>query len=376
MRLAVLNLTGGGMSGGHRKYLQGMIPRLVAAPEVTAILCATPTGLDAAAWLPTLSKVTYISCEPFRPFRHAPDNKLRKALDVFAPDLLFIPVERYIRYRDLPVVVMLQNMAPLTRVKTGAGLKEAFVGMARRYETRVALERSSGIIVPTGYVRDFLTERAGIPVARISTVYYGNDKPAGPVVQPAGFPFTAGDFIFTAGSMESYRGLEDLLAALPGLKETFPRIKLAIAGGSRPETDGYLLSLKASVDRLGLSGDVSWLGELSEGGLAWCYANCAAFALTSRMESFCFVALEALSAGCRVVSTRSACLPEVLSDAAEYYDAGDSIGLKWALAGVLGESQDVRSKASVRAMARAAQFDWDRAVAATLAVFRGALNLR
>jgi hypothetical protein len=42
MRLAVVNLTGGGFSGGYKKYLENMLPRLAEHSEVEALLCASP----------------------------------------------------------------------------------------------------------------------------------------------------------------------------------------------------------------------------------------------------------------------------------------------------------------------------------------------
>jgi len=369
MKVAILNLTGGGISGGHKKYLQNMLPLLAAAPEVEAVLCAAPASMAVQTWLPPIPKVSYAVCEPFRPFRHIPDSGLRAALDAFSPDLLFIPVERYINYRDLPVVVMLQNMAPLAHVKTGAGLKEVLIGMARRYETRVALRRAAQVIVPTQYVKHFLAKSEGIPAEKISAVHYGHNAPVPDVLPPAGFPFPGQEFILTAGSMEFYRGIEDLLCALPGIKEKRPGVKLAIAGGARPATEKYLSGLKKTAEKLGLSNDVAWLGNLPEAELSWCYANCAAFALTSRMESFCFVALEALSHGCALVSAESACLPEILGGAAEYYKAGDCSALELALFNAISLDPEKRKSKAAFSLERGTAFSWEKAVESTLQVF-------
>lgn len=371
MRLAILNLTGGGISGGHRKYLLNMLPRLAASSGIEHVLCASPAGMGSGDWLPALPKVSYAASEPFRPFRHVPDAALRAVLDSFKPDLLFLPVERYINYKNLPVVVMLQNMAPLAGVKTGSGLKERLVAVARRHETLVALERSAAVIVPTEYVKDFLAAKAGIPAEKITAIHYGQNPAAASARPPGSFPFKGGKFVFTAGSMEAYRGIEDLVRALPGLKEKYPGIKLAVAGGSRPATEGYLAGLKELAAELQVSAEIAWLGNLPEEELSWCYANCSAFALTSRMESFCFVALEAMGHGCNIVSTNSACLPEIFGDAALYYQPGDDKSLAGALFTVLSRTEAGRLAAA--AAARAASFSWDAAAAATLEVFKKAV---
>ena len=46
MRVAIINLTGGGMSGGYRNYLCNVVPRLAAHDDVDALLCATSDSVD------------------------------------------------------------------------------------------------------------------------------------------------------------------------------------------------------------------------------------------------------------------------------------------------------------------------------------------
>lgn len=373
MRLAIINLTGGGASGGLKKYLLNILPRLAASKEIQAILCASPDMLEAGSWLPHGPKISYVSCSPFIPFRHSPNPGLAVELDSFKPDLLFIPIERYVNYRGLPAVVMLHNMAPFSGVKTGRGLKERIINLARLHETKVALERSTEFIVPTEFVKDFLVKKTGSPAGKITAVHFGQNPVPGTARPPSSFP--AGDkFIFTAGSMEEYRGLEDLISALPLIKGSFPGIKLVVAGGARPATMAYLDGLKALAGKLGVSGEIVWPGNIPEEELSWLYSNSAAFVITSRMESFCFVALEALTHGCNIVSTDSACLPEIFGKAALYYKAGEDKALAAALSAVLSRTPAERRVSSSAAASRAAGFSWDKAAAATIEVLKKAVS--
>lgn len=370
MRIAILNLTGGGISGGNKKYLVNMLPRLAEASEVCSILFASPVDIREESRFGGHGKISFHHCSPYRPFMYRPDSALSSLLDSFAPDIIFVPVERYIDYKDVPVVVMVQNMAPLSGTKTGYGVREWVVSHVRRYETGVAIKRSSAVITPTETVRQVVLDAFSIPEDVVHAVPYGNTPIEVPCRSPESVFIPEGQFIFTAGSLEAYRGIEDLLEALPGIKAKFPGIKLLIAGGARPATSKYLDSLKKMAVRLGVSGDVFWLGSLPENALAWYYANCAAFVTTSRVESFCFIALEAISHGANCISTLSPCLPEVLADAAVYYPAGNVISLGEALSVVLGRTPAERAGASAKAAARAAQFTWDATVEKTLKVFK------
>ena len=67
MKIAIINLTGGGMSGGYKKYLRNVIPRMAINPDIESILCATPTSIDIQNWFNFLPKVKFITCKSFNP---------------------------------------------------------------------------------------------------------------------------------------------------------------------------------------------------------------------------------------------------------------------------------------------------------------------
>lgn len=50
MRIAIVNLTAGGMSGGYRKFLRNVIPRMAKHEDVEAILCASPDSIGVQDW--------------------------------------------------------------------------------------------------------------------------------------------------------------------------------------------------------------------------------------------------------------------------------------------------------------------------------------
>jgi len=373
MKLAVLNLTGGGASGGYKRYLSAILPSLAVSAEVEAILCAAPPALAVQAWLPPSPKIRFADCEPFRFLRHAPDAGLRKALDTFSPDLIFVPLERYINYKNVPVVTVLHNMAPLAGARTGSGLMSRIKSSAQAFETRTAVRRSAAVITPTDYVRDFLVKELGAPSEKVTAIKFGPSPVPAELRRPALWRGEAADkFIFTAGSMEMYRGLEDLIAAMPAVKVKFPGIKLAVAGGARPATQPYLDSLKELAASRGVEGDILWLGSLDDAEMAWGYANCSVFAMTSRLESFGFPALEAMQHGCASVSSSSPCLPEIFGEAALFYSSGDFASLSERIVAALSRSPAERARLSELAIKRSGGFSWDAAASATLEVLKTA----
>jgi hypothetical protein len=78
MRIAIINITGGGMSGGYKKYLRNVIPRMTIHPDIEAILCASPKSINVQDWLGFLPKVNFIACKPFNFIHYAPEQELKK----------------------------------------------------------------------------------------------------------------------------------------------------------------------------------------------------------------------------------------------------------------------------------------------------------
>jgi glycosyltransferase involved in cell wall biosynthesis len=352
-----------------------MLPRLAQSSDICAILCASPAACMSGGWLPQDPKISHARCESFMPLRHSPGSELKKALDAFNPEVVFVPVERYLGYKGAPLVAMVQNMAPISGVKVACGLLDACKCLVQSYETGLAVRRAAAVITSTEYVKNAIAKRFLIPEDKIYTVHFGSSP--GPDVgrKSSRFPWGSGDFIFTAGSLEVYRGLEDLVSILPLLQTKHPGLKLVVAGSSRPAAAAYSEKLRRLAAWNGTTDSIFWAGQLEDPELSWCYSNCAAFAMTSRVESFGLVALEAMAHGCGLVSTDSACLPEILGDCAAYYKAGDVSALTASLERVLARGDQERSVSSQAARKRASSFSWDRAAEQTIAVFRRVLKV-
>ncbi len=143
MRIAVVNLTAGGMSGGYRKYLCNILPRMARHDDVEAILCATPDSIGAHDW--------------FDPM----------------PDVIFVPVERNFRFKSVPVVNMIQNIEPFVANSDGNPIDERFRQWVQYVDGSRAIRNAVGIIALSKLVSDFLETQWKIPAEKIGLVYHG-----------------------------------------------------------------------------------------------------------------------------------------------------------------------------------------------------------
>jgi glycosyltransferase involved in cell wall biosynthesis len=352
MRVALVNLTGGGLSGGYVKYLQALLPLLERDSRISALHVFAPLGVA----VPNVARGpvrTWPANDGIRGYRH-----LRRQLVDLAPDVIFFPTARLVRAGAIPTVVMVRNMEPLTVPFGGNTWPEGLRNLARARAARVACRRASRVVAVSRYVRAFLVRRWQLDETRVAIVYHGID-PAGTGPVPSRPVAVAGDspFLFTAGSIRPARGLEDVIRALPEVLRHHPAQSLVIAGTVDPSGQPYATRLRRLAQVLGVDQRVVWAGHLNAAEMAWAFGRCAAFVVTSRAEACPNLALEAMSHGAAIVSTTQEPMPEFFGDVAAYYAPRDT----GELASRLGEVLSARAMAGARAqagIARAGGFTW------------------
>ena len=377
MRVAVINLTGGGMSGGYRKYLRNVLPRMSKHDDVETILCASPDSIGLQDCFNPMPNVRFVSCEPFRFLFSRCDVVLLRELEKFSPDVILIPVERNFRFKSVPVVNMIQNMEPFVSNVDGNPVSERFRQWVQYVDGRRAIRNADGIIALSKFVSDFLETQWKIQTEKIGLVYHGIDASRnGDCKRPhVILKDWEGQFLFTAGSIRPARGLEDLLLAMKNLSlQGEKSIRLVIAGESGRRMDSYQKKLKNWAQKNNLSDRICWAGSLNENEMAWCYQNCSVFVMTSRVESFGMIGGEAMSYGCICISADNPCLPELFGDAALYYPPRDGKALADAIKTILAWGDDNRKAISEKAKNRAAEFSWDVCAEKTVAVLAKAVK--
>jgi len=377
IKIAIINLTAGGISGGYRKYLENILPRMAVSNGVEEILCATPPTIDIQSWFSFLPKVNFISCKPFNFINYVPERELKKALKMFSPDVIFIPVERYFKFDRVPMVNMIQNMEPFTENIDVNSFTDKGKLYIQRLVAKRAIKKSDRVIAISKHVKNFLLNKWNIPEGKIGLVYHGIELPGDEELQlPQNMPKDwKGKFIFTAGSIRPARGLEDMLQAMKYLPLKKAEIKgLVIAGGISPNMISYLHNLKKWIQAQNLSPKIFWASSLNEKEMGWCYRNCKIFAMTSRVEACPNIALEAMSYGCISVSSNNPPLPEIFDEAAIYYPPKNGKLLAEAIKSVSEWGNHRRGEALKKARERAVEFSWDVTVERLLTEFKKAIE--
>jgi glycosyltransferase involved in cell wall biosynthesis len=140
--------------------------------------------------------------------------------------------------------------------------------------------------------------------------------------------------------------------------------RLVLAGSAGYGADSIHARIAASParDRIQVTGYVSPT-ELA----AW-YARASVFAFPSLDEGFGIPVLEAMAAGVPVLTSNRSALPEVAGGAALLVDPENGPEMAAALDRLLVDP-DLRLELAARGRRRASDFSWERAAAATWAVY-------
>ena len=320
MRLAIINLTGGGLSGGGIKTMRYLVPSLLDDAGVNSVRVFVPSKIadmplfdnqDVRAW----PDWDWIKGRPW----------LKREIRAFAPDVIYVPNAAWLNFGSVPSVIMVRNMEALVQPFGGNPLSTCIKNVLRREMARYACRNATRIIAISEFVRDFLVNKWNVPSRKIEVIHHGIEPPLPPEKSKKPYlpdKIDSGQFIFTARSLVHYRGLEDIIQAISILKKRYPSCRLLIGGESCHGTSGYKKRIKQLADKLGVASHIIWAGHLSHAEMSWCFHNCDAFVMTSRLEACPNIALEALSHGCINISTSQPPMPEIFSNSALYYNAG------------------------------------------------------
>jgi len=358
----MLNITSGGMSGGYRNYLMNLVPRLARHPGVQALLVAVPETIGFSKLQDATPDVQWLTLKcSLSTLGREVDRRARGEIARFKPDVIFVPTARHWSLDGIPLVNMVRNMMPMCPTYSAYPL-ERIRNWARFRQTRNAVRASARVIAISQFVRDYLTDSLGVPRDKVGVIYHGTELNGHTSPQkPGNIRFQESDgFVFTAGLLYPYRGLEDLIEAWHVLAATSRPPALFIAGKIGLNTAGYHQRLEELIRRKGLDDYIRFVGVLTRNEMMWCYRNCSAFVMTSRVEACPNIAMEAMVNGCLCVSTENPPMPEIFGDAARYYPAGNARVLAERIVHVSRLSSEQRQEIARRANSRASGFTWER----------------
>lgn len=311
-------------------------------PQITYVPVAWPESKPVVrvAWeqftLPSIIRQRHIDV------LHSPANVLPE----------FLP-------RSCAGVVTLHDLAFLRFPEVLTRPKRAY---HRTFTIRSLREHATMIIANSNSTRQDAIELAGIPAAKIETIYICIDTRFSNVVieeeEIRAFRKKQGltdGFLLYLGTLEPRKNLTTLLKAYAQLRKAYGREeKLVLAGGK-----GWLYdTIFEKVRELGLETAVLFPGFVADSEQPLWYTSASAFVYPSLYEGFGMPVTEALACGLPVVTSNVSSLPEAGAGLALTVDPHDVQAMSEALYSALTDAslrQRCREQASTVAQRFSAQ---------------------
>ncbi len=169
---------------------------------------------------------------------------------------------------------------------------------------------------------------------------------------PRQCPLSQTQDVLYAGVLIPRKAVDVLVDAFARVSRTFPQARLLLVG--RPDNSEYAQALRSQVERLGLSGRVVFVGEVSPSQLAEYMGRARVLVLPSHSEGLGRVLVEAMLCGTPAIGSRVGGIPDVIREGENGWlvPPGDVQALCAALEKVLADPDIEAMGARARAFAQ------------------------
>ena len=191
---------------------------------------------------------------------------------------------------------------------------------------RAAVGEGAWVHTPSRFVADEVVDLLGADPERVRPVHHGVPPLVPPEAAGAAVPVAApapriveGPYVLALGTVEPRKDLPTLVRAFDRVAAETAEVRLVVAGADGWGAEALSETIRASAHR----DRVIRLGYVSTEDRYRLMRDATVYAYPSLYEGFGLPALEAMSVGVPVLTTRAGALPEVVGDAAALVEPGD-----------------------------------------------------
>lgn len=236
-----------------------------------------------------------------------------------------------------------------------------------------AAKRSKKIIAVSEFTKDDIIDQFKIKSDKIVTTYEGvydgfkkcpnkNDK------NLLSRYNIESPFLLYVGNAYPHKNLEGLVRVFSKIKEKKPDLSLVLVG----KEDYFYKRIKDLALKNNYQGIVL-PGYVPDDDLVVVFGKALAYVFPSLYEGFGLPPLEAMMHGCPVVSSNKASMPEILGDAALYFNPDNEVEMQQAIEEIIN-NQDKREDLINRGFDQVKKYSWDDCAEQTIDVYNEVLN--
>ncbi|MFH1509020.1 MAG: glycosyltransferase family 1 protein [bacterium] len=325
MKIGIDARFAGPMAKGLGRYTQRLIANLIEIDKNNEyVLFLNKENFNLFAESQRIKKVQ----ANFRWYTLTEQIKLPRLLKKEKLDLVHFPHFNVPILYKQPFVVTLHDLIithfPSRRATTLGPFFYFFKQLAYRYVTRSAVKRAKKVITVSNYSKAEIVKHFKIPDTKIAVTYEAADKKCLQVneefISKTLNKFgIKKDYILYVGNAHPHKNLDRLIEAFKIICKKRNDLKLVLVGKK-----DYFYSRLEEESIKNHSADfmknVKFPGFVTDRELAALYRQASLYVFPSLYEGFGLPPIEAMTCGIPVISANTSCLPEILGEAADYFD--------------------------------------------------------
>ncbi len=362
---------GGEQSKGLGRYTQMLLRHLFALDKTNDYVVFVPEDL-VKRWPYHHAHVQLVAA-PYAWYSLAEQIFMPLLIKRQKVDLMHFPHFNVPIFYRGPFIVTIHDLIisrfPTERATTLGPMMYQFKQLAYNRVIRHAALAARHIITVSQYSKADLMDFFHLPSDRVSVTYEAVDAftpgqhdvlPRYNIRQP---------YLLYVGNAYPHKNLEQLILVMQQLKKQGNLLQCVFVG----QPDYFYKRLQQFAWAKNVDDRVKFIGFVPDQDLPKLYQQAFAYVFASRYEGFGLPPLEAMLYGTPVISARTSCLPEVLGEAALYFEQDDISGI---LKHIQRLEQDppLRSQLIQLGHQQVKRYSWQRMAKQTLALYEKVLT--
>lgn len=275
---------------------------------------------------------------------------------------IFCPVKFVVTIHDLILIKF-----PTSRATTLGPTLYKIKNLAYKLVIYLAVKRAKKILAVSEYTKNDIVRQFKVKPEKIAVTYEGvAELLKTPFIKEGRGDFISQPYLLYVGNAYPHKNLEGLIRVFARINKSLPDLKLVLVG----KEDYFYNRLKLYAKNF--SANIIFPGYVPDRELAELYRNALIYVFPSFYEGFGLPPLEAMARGLAVVSSNKTCLPEILGEAALYFNPADEADMKHKIEQALS-GEKLRAELIRRGYEQIKKYSWRDCAEKTLEVYKNCL---
>jgi glycosyltransferase involved in cell wall biosynthesis len=352
-------------AGGFHSYVGGLLRGLSAVDSVNEYVLFVDAPLpETQSCFPLNSCTRVISDNRFV----AEWRMLGRAIAEEKLDVMHFPCNYGLKGLCVPTAITLHDCIGLGPVMAGAPLRARLLSTYSAWMIRRSVPLADAVITDSEYSRYCISQYFPGARERTKVIYLAGSLWQCATDQRALRDFgtlQTGEFILMLASVDPRKNIAMAIGAFAHTRALAGGCKIAVVCSH----ERAVQMVRRELDRAGLLRSADLLLGVVNTELQILYGRSLAFVFPSLDEGFGLPPLEAMACGCPVISSNRASMPEVLGEAALFFDPTSPAALASCIDAVWGQPS-LAQRMRDAGRSRAVEFSWSRTAHATVEVYR------